>query len=81
MPEEPTAAVVFSFYGPSRSPGSAIACGSTLDPDATGEATVDTDGWPAGEYWYEATFGGDPHLEKVTVRGGFTLVDVEPAGR
>ncbi len=77
LPTDPSAAVGFGFSGP---PGSGFGdhVWFSIGPDATGQVTVDTDGWPAGEYWYDATYGGDPHLEPVTVRGAFTLIDVEP---
>jgi hypothetical protein len=80
IPSEPTAGVAFRVTGPAAS-GFGDTVGFTLAADGTGRTTVDTDGWPAGDFWYDATFGGDPHLETVVVRGYFTLVDVDaPAG-
>jgi hypothetical protein len=80
LPVVESAGVGFSFTGP---PGSGFGdnIGVELGLDGSGNATVDTDGWPAGEIWYEVTCCGDPHLGTTTVRGTFTLVDEDaPSG-
>jgi hypothetical protein len=73
-PAPTTAGIGISVSGPQGSPGLAI----VLGPDGTGSGTIDTDGWPAGDYWWEALLSGDPRLTRPTVRGAFTLTDTAP---
>jgi hypothetical protein len=79
-PSEPTAAVGFLVRGP---PGSGFGDNVAIElgPDGTGQTTVNTAGWPAGDYWYDSGCCGDPHLAPIIVRGYFTLVDIDaPTG-
>jgi hypothetical protein len=69
--------VGFSFFGPAGT-GFGDHVAVELGVDGTGQTTIDTDQWPAGDYWYDAGCCGDPHLTPVVVRGGFTLVDSAP---
>jgi hypothetical protein len=79
-PNDPTAAVGFMINGPGGS-GFGEGAAVELGPDGTGETTVNTAGWPAGDYWYEAGCCGSAHLAPLAVRGYFTLVDVDaPTG-
>jgi hypothetical protein len=74
------AGVGFMVMGPASS-GFGDNIGVELGLDGTGQTTVDTDGWPAGDYWYEAACCGDPHLAPTKQRGEFTLLDEDaPAG-
>jgi hypothetical protein len=65
-------AVELAFFGPPES-GFGEILSIPLGPDGTGRTAVDTSGWPLGEYWYEAAYGGDDRLETVKVRGDFRL--------
>ena len=49
-----------------------------LGVDGSGETTVDTDGWYAGEYGYRAICCSDPHIEQTEIQGSFTLIDEDP---
>ena len=79
-PTEPSASVDFFVHGPAET-GFGDNVGFSLNGNTTGQVTVDTDHWPAGEYWYTATFGGDPQLAQAADEGTFTMVDVDtPSG-
>jgi hypothetical protein len=77
LPGVESAAVGFLVTGPPES-GFGESVAVELGLDGAGEASIDTDHWPAGEYWYDAYCCGDPHLAPVVVRGGFTLIDDDP---
>ena len=80
LPIVEEAGVGFRVSGPAMS-GFGDNIGVELGLDGTGQTTVDTDGWPAGDYWYDAGCCGDPHLAPTTERGFFTLIDEDaPAG-
>ena len=61
LPTVESAAVGFNVMGPAGS-GFGEGVPVELGLDGTGEATIDTDGWPAGVYGYFAYCCGDPHL-------------------
>jgi hypothetical protein len=77
VPTEPTAGVGISVTGPPVS-GFGDHFALDLGPDGTGVTVIDTDGWPAGDYGWRATFGGDPHLTRAETQGVFTLTDTVP---
>jgi hypothetical protein len=73
----PEAGVTFFVSGPPAH-GFGEHVDVVLDGSGTGKTIVNTTRWPAGDYWYDAKFGGDPKRAPAVVRGYFTLGDIHP---